>query len=93
MVIKMDEKKFTCNHSCKNSCEALHEALASENKILQMYKDVVDDCSLLDVKEFIGKMIDQKRKVIYELLQKLQEMRVKSVVIDEIADSYERIGG
>lgn len=89
----MDEIQFKCDHSCKNTCATLHEALTRENAILQIYKDVVDECNLLDIKNYINELIVRKRKVIFSLLQMLDEMKVKSRVIDEIAENYEKIAG
>ncbi|GBD86364.1 hypothetical protein BMS3Abin03_00281 [bacterium BMS3Abin03] len=89
----MDEIQFTCDHSCKNTCATLHEALTHENAILQIYKNVVDECNMLDIKNYINERIAGKRKVIFSLLQMLDEMKVKSQVIDEIAGSYEKISG
>ena len=89
----MEEIEFNCDHSCKNTCAALHEALTRENEILQIYKKSADECSMLDIKNYINGQITGKRKVIFSLLQMLDEMKVKSRVIDEIAENYEKISG
>ncbi len=87
----MSEPQFSCEHVCKNTCSTLHEVLTRENEILQHYKDVVEECSMLNIKSFIEERISEKRKVIYNLLQVLNEMKVNSAVIDDIAESYETI--
>ena len=86
----MEENKVNCEHACKNTCEALKRALKSENSILEIYNGVVDECSLPEVKSLLSELIDEKKKVVQKLEQKMDELLEKSHIIDDIAESYNK---
>jgi len=86
----MEENKINCEHACKNTCEALKQALKSENRILKIYNSVVDECSLPEVKSLLSELINEKRKVVLKLEQALNELQEKSHIIDDIAESYNK---
>lgn len=84
------EKKVNCEHACKNTCEALNSALFKEKALLELYKGVVDDCSLPEAKALLAELIDGKNKVVQKLVQTLNELQEKSHIIDDIAESYNK---
>lgn len=86
----MEENKVNCEHACKSTCEALNGALKSENNILEIYNGVVDECSLPEVKSLLSELIDEKKKVVQKLEQKMDELLEKSHIIDDIAESYNK---
>ena len=86
----MEENKVNCEHACKNTCEALKKALKSENSILEIYNSVVDECTLPEVKSLLSELIDEKKKVVQKLEQKMDELQEKSHIIDDIAESYNK---
>ena len=86
----MEENKVNCEHACKNTCEALKKALKSENSILEIYNSVVDECTLPEVKYLLSELIDEKKKVVQKLEQKMDELQEKSHIIDDIAESYNK---
>ncbi len=86
----MEENKVNCEHACKNTCEALKKSLKSENSILEIYNSVVDECTLPEVKSLLSELIDEKKKVVQKLEQKLDELQEKSHIIDDIAESYNK---
>jgi rubrerythrin len=86
----MEENKVDCEHACKSTCEALKGALKSENNILEIYNGVVDECSLPEVKSLLSELIDEKKKVVQKLEQKMDELLEKSHIIDDIAESYNK---
>ena len=86
----MEENKVNCEHACKNTCEALKKALKSENSILEIYTSVVDECTLPEVKSLLSELIDEKKKVVQKLEQKMDELQEKSHIIDDIAESYNK---
>jgi rubrerythrin len=86
----MGKSKINCEHTCKITCEALNEALERENDILEIYKSVIDECNLPEVKSFLNRLITEKEKLVRHLLQKLDEMKEKSHIIDDIAESYNK---
>ncbi len=86
----MEKNKVNCEHACKNTCEALKKALKRENDILEIFNSVVDECSLPEVKSILSELIDEKKKVVQKLEQKLDELQEKSHIIDDIAESYNK---
>lgn len=86
----MGNNKINCDHACKNTCEALNQAMLKEEGILEIYNSVVDECSLPEAKFLLSALIDEKRKVIRKLEQALLELQEKSHIIDDIAESYNK---
>ena len=86
----MEENKANCEHTCKNTCEALNQALKKENGILEIYTSVVDECSLPEAKSLLSELISEKKKVVQKLEQTLNELQEKSHIIDDIAESYNK---
>lgn len=86
----MEKNIFNCEHACKNTCEALNQALIKESGILEIYAGVVDECSLPEAKSLLSELIDEKKKVVQKLGQALNELQEKSHIIDDIAESYNK---
>jgi rubrerythrin len=86
----MGENKVNCEHACKNTCEALEQALKMENGIWEIYNSVVDECSLPEAKSLLSELMDEKKKVVQKLGQKMDELMEKSHIIDDIAESYNK---
>ena len=86
----MKENKINCEHACKNTCEALEEAIKRENGLLQLYGNSLSDCNMPDIRSLMKQMITNKKKVIAELQQKLDEIKTRSDVIDDIDKSYDK---
>ena len=86
----MEENKINCEHTCKNTCEALNQALEKETSILEIYNSVVDECSLPEAKSLLSELINDKKKVVRKLEQTLNELQEKSHIIDDIAESYNK---
>jgi len=86
----MEENKINCEHACKNTCEALKQALKRENGILEIYNSVVDECSLPEAKSLLSELMNEKKKVVQKLEQKMDELMEKSHIIDDITESYNK---
>jgi len=86
----MEENKINCEHACKNTCEALKQALKRENGILEIYNSVVDECSLPEAKSLLSELMNEKKKVVQKLGQKMDELMEKSHIIDDITESYNK---
>ena len=86
----MEENKVNCEHSCKNTCEALNKALEKEISILKTYNSVVGECSLPEVRSLLSDLITEKKKVVQNLMQNLDELQEKSHIIDDIVESYNK---
>ena len=77
-----------CQHACKNTCASLNEALRKETAMVKYYENALGDCNIPEVKTFMNELIDEKRKVILRLIQKLNEIHVRSQAIDGVASSF-----
>lgn len=82
-----------CQHACKNTCASLNEALRKETAIVKYYEGVLAECNIPEVRTFMDELIDEKRKVILRLIQKLNEIHVRSQATDGIASSFNNVDG
>ena len=89
----MAEIKNVCQHACKNTCATLNDALRKETAMVKFYENVLTECNIPEVKLFMDELVDDKRKVILRLIQKLNEIHVRSQAIDGIASSFNNIDG
>jgi len=93
MRIKMAELEIKCQHACKNTCATLNEALRRETAMARFYESVVEECNMPEVSSYISELVEEKRKVILSLIQKLNEIHVRSQAVDGIASSFNNIDG
>ena len=89
----MNKNEVNCNHACRNTCAMLNDALRKETSMVMFYKEVLDECNLPEVKSFINDMIDQKSKLILQIIQKLNEILVRSKTLDGISSSFNNTDG
>lgn len=89
----MSETGINCQHACKNTCASLNEALRKETAIIKYYEAVLTECNMPEVRTFMDELIEEKRKIILRLIQKLNEIHVRSQAIDGIASSFNNIDG
>jgi hypothetical protein len=82
-----------CQHTCKNTCASLNEALRKETAIVKYYEGVLADCNMPEVKIFMDELVEEKRKIILRLIQKLNEIHVRSQATDGITSSFNNIDG
>ncbi len=85
----MTEKDVNCEHACKNTCATLNEALRRETAMVRFYESILDDCNMPDVSTFMNDLVEEKRNVILRLIQKLNEIHVRSQAIDGVASSFD----
>jgi len=84
----MAELDIKCQHACKNTCATLNEALRRETAMVRFYESVLDECNIPEVSNYMNGLVEDKRKVILSLIQKLNEIHVRSQVIDGINSSF-----
>ena len=89
----MVEKQINCQHTCKNTCAMLNEALRKETSMVMFYKSTLEECNMSEVRNFINDLVDEKSKIILQIIQKLNEIHVRSQVIDGITSSFNNIDG
>lgn len=89
----MNDIEVNCQHACRNTCATLSEALKRETALVKFYESVGKQCNMPEVSTFLSDLIDEKRKVILKLIQKLNEIHVRSQALDGIASSFNNIDG
>lgn len=89
----MSDNEIKCQHACKNTCSTLNEALRRETAMVRFYESVLDECNIPEVSSFMNELVDEKRKVILRLIQKLNEIHVRSQALDGIASSFNNVDG
>ncbi len=86
----MPSSQFECNHICKNSCASLNEALRTETAAVRFYESVVENCNMPEIKDFLGKLIEDRRREILLIIQKLNELHARSQINDGIISSFDQ---
>jgi hypothetical protein len=89
----MKENEIKCMHACKNTCAMLNEALRKEASIVRFYEGMLDECNLPEVRSFLTETIEEKRKAILRIIQKLNEIHARSQAIDGMISSFNNIDG
>ncbi len=84
----MIEKEVVCMRNCKDTCAMLNEALRKETAISKFYESILGQCNIPDIGNFVAEQIEEKRKSILRIVQKLNEIHARSQIIDGISSSF-----
>jgi hypothetical protein len=84
----MTQIKVDCQHACRNTCAMLNEALRKEASMVRFYEGILAECNFPEVRTFLIDMVEEKRKGILNIIQKLNELHVYSQSIDGIISSF-----
>lgn len=84
----MTDSELKCQHTCRNSCAMLNEALRKETATVRFYEEVFDECNSPEIKDFLGQIIDVRRSEILRMIQKLNEIHARSQSTDGIVSSF-----
>jgi len=85
----MEATKTNCEHACRNTCVTLEKAIEKENELLEMFSNSVNDCNMPDFQTLLINMAVNKKIAVQELQQKLDEIKTRSAIDDDIEESYE----
>ena len=89
----MKTEEIKCVHACKNTCAMLNESLRKEAAIVRFYESILEDCNLPEIRSFVETTIEDRRKSILKIIQKLNEIHARSQVVDGITSSFNNIDG
>jgi hypothetical protein len=84
----MTQIKVDCQHACRNTCAMLNEALRKEASMVRFYEGILAECNYPEVRAFLTDLVEEKRKSILSIIQKLNELHVHSQSIDGIISSF-----
>ena len=84
----MTQIKVDCQHACRNTCAMLNEALRKEASMVRFYEGILAECNYPEVRTFLTDLVEEKRKSILSIIQKLNELHVHSQSIDGIISSF-----
>ena len=84
----MTQIKVDCQHACRNTCAMLNEALRKEASMVRFYEGILAECNFPEVRTFLTDLVEEKRKSILSIIQKLNELHVQSQSIDGIISSF-----
>jgi len=66
----------------------LNEALRKEASMVRFYEGILAECNFPEVRTFLTDLVEEKRKSILSIIQKLNELHVQSQSIDGIISSF-----
>lgn len=89
----MNTEEVNCQHACRNTCASLNEALRKETAMIRFYEGTLDECNIPEVKSFMTELVEDKRRAILQIIQKLNEIHVRAQAMDGIASSFNNIDG
>lgn len=84
----MTQIKVDCQHACRNTCAMLNEALRKEASMVRFYEGILAECNFPEVRNFLINLVEEKRKSILSIIQKLNELHVQSQSGDGIISSF-----
>ncbi len=84
----MTQIKVDCQHACRNTCAMLNEALRKEATMVRFYEGILAECNFPEVRTFLTDLVEEKRKSILSIIQKLNELHVQSQSGDGIISSF-----
>ncbi|HZW40562.1 MAG TPA: hypothetical protein VFF33_14780 [Ignavibacteriaceae bacterium] len=88
-----NELDKNCIHACRNTCAMLNEALRKETSLVRYYEGMIEECNFPEVKGFILDLVEERRKGILRIIQKLNEIHARSQTMDGIFSSFNNIDG
>jgi len=84
----MKDSEINCMHTCRNTCAMLNEALRKEASIIRFYEALMEECNFPEVRSFLVDLVEEKRKGILRIIQKLNELHAHSQSLDGIISSF-----
>ena len=86
---------FLCEHTCRNTCNALTRALQLESEIVRLSEETLKQCDDDAIKEFITDLAENSSERILSITQKLNEIRARvdrTVQNPEAAEALKKAG-
>lgn len=78
-----------CQHTCKEVCTFLTEAVEMEKQLLTIYTQMKEKCEYPAVHEFVTELILSQQQRVNQIVRKIDELRVQNSVLDSICASFD----
>ncbi|HAL54932.1 MAG TPA: hypothetical protein DCP63_00265 [Bacteroidetes bacterium] len=88
----MNLEELECAHTCRNACAMLNEAMRRESELVKFYEHILSQCDYPEVNSFLREMTEARGETILRIVQKLNELRAKSQILDGVMSSYDPAG-
>ena len=85
----MEKNQPECNHTCRNTCAMLNDAIREETSMIRLYERVLNECNYPDVHTFIREILEERSRSVIRIMQKLNELKARGQMLDGIISSYE----
>ena len=85
----MSGETSECGHRCRNTCAMLQDGLKRELNNVAFFENVARECEDPEVKKFAGELVQRHKALAAEIDEKLNIIRNRAGILDEIIDSYE----
>lgn len=85
----MNTESFRCDHACRNTCATLSEALRAETKLVEFYEQIMAECDYPEIRRFVRELVEERRKSILRIVQKLNEMYARGEIMDGVGASFD----
>jgi hypothetical protein len=88
----MAPESVKCEHTCRNACAMLNQALREETAMVRFYEQILSQCDYPDVQSFIREQAEDRSRSVIRILQKLNEMRARAEIMDGVISSFDPAG-
>jgi len=88
----MNTYEIHCEHACRNACAMLNKALAMETSLAGFYQQLNEECDYPDVKAFLADLMKERRRIIQTIEEKLDAMKVRGEILDDVMSSFDPAG-
>ena len=88
----MNPDNLHCEHSCRNTCALLNDAMRQETAMIEFYEQMVEQCDYPDVEKFTREILEERSRTIIRMLQKLNELRARGQILDGVISSFNHLG-
>ena len=83
---------FLCEHTCRNTCTALTQALHFETSLVRLSEEMIRQCNDADIQEFMRDLARNSSEAVIRIMQKMNEVQARTHILNNIGSSFESQG-
>ena len=84
--------QMKCDHTCRNACAMLNQALREETSMVRFYEQILTQCDFPEIQQFVRELTEERSQSVIRILQKLNEMRARAEIMDGVNSSFDPAG-